>query len=703
MKFAGSLANLNAALNGLKFIPEPGYTGNAALQIQASDGTKSDTDSVALTIKPKPVTTNHAPTLDAANFTIEPHSPKGTLAGQMQGKDADGDALTYSLIANNPDADFDDQPAFAIDPKTGKITVNDSDELDPTLQSVFRLGVQASDGSLTAKAAATITLDGGTGGNGGTPGVTVTAQQTPAVTTENNGLVTNQPGGEATFSVVLASQPSADVVITFTSEDETEGKPVNSVLTFTHDNWNKPQTLVVRGVDDLLYDGNVSYTVSGKVASDDINYTRGIIVDNLILTNRDDLEDKPKVVFGDKNPDNFRDELRGGNGPDKLYGNEDIDYLYGGLGDDSLDGGNDDDKLYGEDGNDTLKGQEGLDLLEGGNGADKLYGGLDSDTLNGGTGDDKLYGEQDDDVLNGGDGNDTLDGGLGADQMNGGKGADIYYVDEPGDKVNDQGGDGAIDTVLIPVFLSYTLGATIENGTLTGADNSNLTGNSLANLLAGNSGNNVLDGSTGNDVLKGGGGNDTLKGGTGIDTADYSAATVKISASLTTGKASGQGADTLSAIENLLGGAGSDTLSGDSGANSLAGGGGADLLKGGEGSDKLTGGGGKDSLTGGAGADRYVYTSGNQTGLGSTARDVVADFSKTDGDKLDVSAWDAKPSVTGVQHWSFVASFSGAAGQIRFDAGAHLALFDQNGDKQADFQIELTGVASLSASDFALA
>ncbi len=89
--------------------------------------------------------------------------------------------------------------------------------------------------------------------------------------------------------------------------------------------------------------------------------------------------------------------------------------------------------------------------------------------------------------------------------------------------------------------------------------------------------------------------------------------------------------------------------------------------------------------------------------LGSTARDVVTDFSKSDGDKIDVSLWDAKPSVAGVQHWSFVASFSGVPGQVRFDAATHLVLLDQNGDKQADFQIELAGVVSLGAGDFVLA
>ncbi len=415
--------------------------------------------------------------------------------------------------------------------------MNDGGDLDFEAHPQFKLGVTVSDGALSATATVTVNLQN-LAEVAPKPGVTVTPQQVPSITTENNSIVTGNPGGAATFSVVLNTQPSADVVIAFASSDQTEGKPDNSVLTFTHDNWSTPQTLIVRGVDDLAFDNDISYSVSGTVKSDDIDYIRGIVIGNLTLTNRDDSEDQPVVLLGDQALGHPRDTLYGGNGADKLYGNEDIDFLYGGLGNDSVDGGNDDDKLYGEDGNDILKGQEGSDFLDGGAGNDELYGGLDGDILNGGLGNDQLYGEQGADTLNGGDGNDSLDGGMGADQMSGGKGADTYYVDDKGDKVDDQGADGAVDTVLIPVFLSYTLNGSIENGKLTGAENSNLTGNGSANVLVGNSGNNILDGGTGNDALK---------GGLGTDTADYSAATTGVIASLITNKASGggQGADTL--------------------------------------------------------------------------------------------------------------------------------------------------------------
>lgn len=151
---------------------------------------------------------------------------------------------------------------------------------------------------------------------------------------------------------------------------------------------------------------------------------------------------------------------------------------------------------YAGDGNDTIRGNSVNNLLDGGRGNDSIAGGAGNDTLLGG------------------EGNDTLDGGVGTDRLEGGAGDDIYVVDSIGDAIIETAGAG-IDTV--QSMITYTLGADVENLTLTGSANVSGTGNGLGNIMVGNSGNNILSGAGGNDQLSGGAGNDQLLGGDGDD------------------------------------------------------------------------------------------------------------------------------------------------------------------------------------------
>ncbi|MEQ1825283.1 MAG: SdrD B-like domain-containing protein [Pirellula sp.] len=76
-----------------------------------------------------------------------------------------------------------------------------------------------------------------------------------------SGLTTTENGGTAGFSVVLQSQPLANVTIDVSSSDTTEGSVSPTTLTFTQANWNVAQNLMVRGVDDLIDDNDIAYTI----------------------------------------------------------------------------------------------------------------------------------------------------------------------------------------------------------------------------------------------------------------------------------------------------------------------------------------------------------------------------------------------------------------------------------------------------------
>jgi Ca2+-binding RTX toxin-like protein len=286
-------------------------------------------------------------------------------------------------------------------------------------------------------------------------------------------------------------------------------------------------------------------------------------------------------------------------------------------------------------------------------------------------------------------------------------------VDSATDVVVESAGEG---TDLVRTGLStYTLGGNLENLLYTGSAAFTGTGNSLANILTGASGNDSLSGLGGGDLIDGGAGNDTMLGGSGDDTCVVNGAGDVVVENASEGTdlvSTGLATYTLgNNFENLLyTGSSAFVGTGNGLANSLTGAGGSDLLDGLAGADRLFGNAGNDTLLGGAGADTLSGGSGRDlhrfltatdSGRGSTA-DVITDFNRSEGDRIDLSAIDALPASGSNDAFSFIgtSSFSGVAGQLRFQSGVLYA--DLNGDRASDFEIRLTGVTTLSASDLIL-
>ncbi|MEX0641712.1 MAG: choice-of-anchor D domain-containing protein, partial [Pirellulales bacterium] len=122
-----------------------------------------------------------------------------------------------------------------------------------------------------------------------------TDDDTAAITVSpTSGLITTEPGGTATFTMVLTSQPSANVAIGVTSSDSTEATVSPGTVTFTPGDWNVPKVVTVTGANDTLADGNISYSiVTAAATSSDANYS-GINPANVTGVNQDN--DQPTTV-----------------------------------------------------------------------------------------------------------------------------------------------------------------------------------------------------------------------------------------------------------------------------------------------------------------------------------------------------------------------------------------------------------------------
>ncbi|WP_294337636.1 serralysin family metalloprotease [uncultured Sphingomonas sp.] len=181
----------------------------------------------------------------------------------------------------------------------------------------------------------------------------------------------------------------------------------------------------------------------------------------------------------------------------------------------------------------------------------------------------------------------------------------------------------------------------------------------------------------------------------GIDTLDFSGYTQNQLIDLHDGAFSNVGGLTGNVaigvgvtIENANGGSGADVIIGNEVAN---------VIRGNAGNDRIEGGGGADLLYGGTGADVFVYRQLSDST--STAIDRLLDF--TSGtDRIDLSAIDANPNVSGDQAFTRVSAFSGAAGQITFafnsTTGFTRISVDADGDRVPDMVIDVRGQINTS-------
>jgi Ca2+-binding RTX toxin-like protein len=326
-------------------------------------------------------------------------------------------------------------------------------------------------------------------------------------------------------------------------------------------------------------------------------------------------------------------------------------------------------------------------------------------TKTGTSGADNLVGTDANDTLNGLGGNDQLTGGKGADFLVGGSGIDTVHYDGSATGI-------AVNLLFNTASIGQAQGDSFR-------EVENVTGSAFADQIFGNGADNVLKGLAGNDTLVGLGGNDTFVGGAGADrfqgdngtdTADYSGSAQGVTVNLLFGTGAGGDAqgDTLDTVENVTGSKAADTILGDGNGNVLRGGGGGDQLFGLAGNDTLFGGKGADTLEGDNGQDVFAYTGTDQSVGERGFGDTILDFSRSQGDRINLAAIDADPSDPDNDAFAFVGGgeLFDAPGQLGFissEAGT-IVLANTVGaaDSPPEMAIVLPGVDGVAASDFVL-
>lgn len=254
-------------------------------------------------------------------------------------------------------------------------------------------------------------------------------------------------------------------------------------------------------------------------------------------------------------------------------------------------------------------------------------------------------------------------------------------------------------------------------------------GNGGNDTLYGDAGNDRLEGGAGNDQLNGGADDDTMLGGAGSDTYFVDSSLDRVYETTTTASTTDAGGEDrvkssitinmnsyagIKLVENLTligtgnvngtGNALANDMFGNSGNNTLTGLAGEDILKGFAGADKFIGGAGRDRMYAGADSavDTFVINGKAESGVGSTLRDKIYEF-VSGTDKVDLHALDADTLTDGDQAFAFSNSGPAANSIWVVDTGTDLIVRgDLNGNTTADFEIQLMGINSVTASDFQL-
>jgi Ca2+-binding RTX toxin-like protein len=569
--------------------------------------------------------TGQATDLNADGFIYVRDLDNGVLRGVLAADDTDLikniEQLQFTNQAIRIDTDIQWNgvtPADAALPLAGEVIANLS-TLDPNASAPYTYSVAAnSDANFTVSSTGDVTAIGAMAANT-TSTVNVTSTSTNALSLGATVTESFTIGTGTTAPNTFTGGSTDDIYYGLSGNDTLSGGSGNDNLFGQVGN----DTLNGDGGNDNLVGGTGNDVISGGLGNDTIRYT--VDVDGIDTVNGGaNLNGNDTLVLTSGTGNQTLTVTYNGTSITNFEGGTvtNVESVTANLGDDI------DTLVY------TAPSGVTVNLATGNASGFTLISGIENVTGNGGA--DTLIGDSSVNVLSGGGNNDILNGGGGSDTLNGGAGNDTFVVDNIGVTVTELAGAGT-DTVQSSI--TYTLGANLENLTLTGSAAIDGTGNTLVNTLTGNSGDNTLNGSGGNDTLRGGQGNDTYIVNNSVTVTELigeGTDTVQSSITYTLGVNVENLTLTGAAVTNGTGNALSNVLTGNSANNTLNGAGGADAMSGGLGNDTYTVDDVGDTVTEGLNEGTDIVNSGVSFTLGANVENLVLTGTAANGTGNDL-------------------------------------------------------------------
>ncbi len=103
-----------------------------------------------------------------------------------------------------------------------------------------------------------------------------------------------EAGATDTYTLVLNTQPTANVTVTINTDSQSTTTPAN--LIFTPDNWDTPQIVTIIAADDDVVEGTHLSNISHAVTSSDVNYNGLNIAEiTATITDNDEVVEISKI------------------------------------------------------------------------------------------------------------------------------------------------------------------------------------------------------------------------------------------------------------------------------------------------------------------------------------------------------------------------------------------------------------------------